>query len=98
MDSAKHFLCGTEPQMPGIIRQFFDHGPDPNVTDETRGTRLHCAINFGLTDIIQLLLDAGADPMAQPSGTRNHDDSPVQMAQRSYHPNKQVMLDLLRSG
>jgi hypothetical protein len=30
--SAKDCLTGTQPQMPGIIRQFFDHGLDPNAS------------------------------------------------------------------
>jgi hypothetical protein len=30
--SAKDWLTGTQSQMPGIIRQFFDHGLDPNAT------------------------------------------------------------------
>ncbi|OQE13285.1 hypothetical protein PENFLA_c051G11056 [Penicillium flavigenum] len=174
--SAKDFLVGTQPQMPGIIRQFFDHGLDHNASASTgepflcilsnpasareflvggadpnrcsprppsplaiggyplaraiatvrgddvsrielliaygakleshllfraiaprnMGHPLHRAIDLGLPNIIKALLDAGADPTARPVGTRYHDESPLQMAERSQRPKKQAMLDLLR--
>ncbi|KAJ6067988.1 uncharacterized protein N7446_005025 [Penicillium canescens] len=181
--SAKDWLTGTQPQMPGIIRQFFDHGLDPNsslsngepflcilrnppqgqvplrdwrvplaralksvsgedlsmvelllaygakleshllfrvidrrvremefttkfllangldpnTTHEILGTPLHRAIALGLTDIIKVLLDAGADRTARPAGTPHHDESPLQLAERSESPAKQAMLDILGS-
>ncbi|KAJ5443100.1 hypothetical protein N7491_000938, partial [Penicillium cf. griseofulvum] len=62
-----------------------------------RGTPLHRAIDLGPPNIIKVLLDAGADPLARPAGTRYYDESPFQMAERSQRPKKQDMLDLLQS-
>lgn len=76
------------------IKFFLAKCLDPNVTDKTWGTPLHRAIDLGLPNIIKVLLDAGAD---RPAGMRYHDESPLQMAERSQHPKKQAMLDLLRS-
>jgi ankyrin repeat protein len=73
------------------------NGLDPNTTHEVLGTPLHRAIDLGLTNIIKVLLDAGADRTARPAGTPHHDESPLQLAERSQHPAKQAMLDILRS-
>jgi ankyrin repeat protein len=40
------------------------NGFDPNTTHKVLGTHLHRATDFGLTNIIQALLDAGADRSA----------------------------------
>ncbi|KAJ5293898.1 hypothetical protein N7508_008719 [Penicillium antarcticum] len=58
------------------------------------GTRLHHAIEFSLTNIIKALLDAGADRTARPAGTLYHNESPLQLAERSQHPAKQATLDI----
>jgi ankyrin repeat protein len=73
------------------------NGLNPNTTHEILGTPLHRAIDLGLTNIIKLLLDAGADRTARPAGTPHHDDSPLQLAERPERPQKQAMLDILRS-
>ena len=65
------------------------NGLDPNTTHEVLGTPLHRAIALGLTNIIKVLLDAGADRTA---GTPHHDETPLQLAERSVNPAKQPML------
>lgn len=72
-------------------------GVDPNTTDERMGTPLHRAISLGLTNVIQVLLDAGADRTARPAGAQGRKPSPLQLAEWSERPVKQAMLDMLRS-
>jgi hypothetical protein len=46
------------------------------------GTHLHRATDFGLTNIIQALLDAGADRSAWLAGTPYYNEFPLQLAER----------------
>ncbi|KAJ6012626.1 hypothetical protein N7522_002981 [Penicillium canescens] len=84
-------------EMEFTIKFLLANGLDPNTTHEILGTPLHRTIDLGLTNIIKVLLDAGADRTARPAGTPYHDESPLQLSERSQHPAKQAMLDILLS-
>lgn len=74
-----------------------DKGLNPNTTDKTLGTPLHRAVGLGLTDVVRVLVKAGADPTAKPAGTNCYYASPLDLAKMSNRPSKQAMLDILRS-
>ena len=40
-------------------------GLDPNTTSAEWGTPLHCAVRFAMEEVVQILLDAAADPTAR---------------------------------
>ncbi|KAL6230355.1 ankyrin repeat-containing domain protein [Aspergillus navahoensis] len=55
-----------------MTRFLLARGLDPNVTSTEWGTPLHCAIRAGKPNIVKLLLDAGANPMARSAGRKTN--------------------------
>ncbi|KAF9883747.1 hypothetical protein FE257_003001 [Aspergillus nanangensis] len=60
-------------------------GLDPNTICANWGTPLLCAVRFGMEDIVQILLDAGADPTARPECKQFRGDSPSELAESQIH-------------
>ena len=57
------------PRVNGILKRMLDLGVPPNNADSENRTLLHCAaISYGEPAGVQLLLERGADPLAEDSG------------------------------
>lgn len=56
------------------------------MTSAEWGSRLHRAVYAAKPNIVQLLLDAGADARAFSAGRKNYGESPAQVAERIQHP------------
>ncbi|KAK1141815.1 hypothetical protein N8T08_008480 [Aspergillus melleus] len=56
-------------------------GLDPNVTSAEWGTPLHCAVHFAMEDVIQILLDAGADPTMRVECSQFPNETPAEVAE-----------------
>ncbi|KNG88400.1 hypothetical protein ANOM_004298 [Aspergillus nomiae NRRL 13137] len=56
-------------------------GLDPNTTSADWGTPLHCAVCLAMENLVQILLDAGADPTAQLGCKQFRDRSPAEVAE-----------------
>lgn len=56
-------------------------GLDPNTTSAEWGTPLHCAVHFAEEEVVQILLDAGADPTARAECKQFGERDPAELAE-----------------
>lgn len=88
-DTALHLVFWKwRPSTPEIARTLVMAGADPNSMSSWGATPMHAAVKFGRDpDSINLLLDAGADPLARLKSSRRGDASkmPLDLA-RKYNP------------
>ncbi|KAH8431509.1 ankyrin repeat domain-containing protein [Aspergillus melleus] len=62
-------------------RFLLSRGLNPNVTSAEWGTPLHCAVHFAMQDVIQVLLDAGADPTMRVECRQFPNETPAEVAE-----------------
>ena len=55
-----------------VLQAIIDHGADVNAVDKSKRTALTIAFTIGNTDVINILLSAGADPNITKEGTLLH--------------------------
>ncbi|KAF7184439.1 hypothetical protein CNMCM7691_005259 [Aspergillus felis] len=68
-------ICWSRSNTAFKTRFLLAKGLDPNTTSADWGTPLHCAVRFAMEDVVQILLDAGADPAARPGCKQFRDQS-----------------------
>ncbi|KAI0485592.1 ankyrin repeat-containing domain protein [Xylaria cf. heliscus] len=61
-------LVQALPWKPNLVRALIEAGSDPNTIDKSGMTPLHWAILYGDVDLVELLLDLGADPAKEVNG------------------------------
>ncbi|KAF9893108.1 hypothetical protein FE257_012519 [Aspergillus nanangensis] len=64
---------------------------DPNTICANWGTPLLCAVRFGMEDIVEILLDAGADPTARPECKQFRGQSPSELAETRIRCQSSIM-------
>ncbi|GFF56485.1 26S proteasome non-ATPase regulatory subunit 10 [Aspergillus lentulus] len=86
-------ICWSRSNTAFKTRFLLAKGLDPNTTSANWGTPLHCAVRFAMEDVVQILLDAGADPTARPGCKQFRDRSPAEVAElhiQVKHPSMQA--------
>ncbi|GIC93245.1 uncharacterized protein Aud_009727 [Aspergillus udagawae] len=74
-------ICWSRLNTAFKTRFLLSKGLDLNTTSADWGTPLHCAVRFAMEDVVQILLDAGADPTARPGCKQFRDQSPAEVAE-----------------
>ena len=73
-------------------------GLDPNTTSAEWGTPLHCAVRFAMEEVVQILLDAAADPTARVACKQYGDRSPAELAELQHDVRHPCMRDTYIRG
>lgn len=72
-------------------------GLDPNTTSAEWGTPLLCAVHFAQGEVVQILLDAGADPTARAECRQYRNKDPAELAELQHDFKHPCMQGLYKS-
>lgn len=94
-----HYLIGLgSTHLAQIVNLLLEFGAQVNIRNQYTDTPLHIAVNFCRPEVVQMLLDAGADPhLANVSGESAMDLARRWSSGQSWDPGRKAILEMLSS-